>query len=517
MKVKVTTGAGFRGLVNYQTKPGASFISSSTGKEPSDFLRQAAMLRSSRPDVGKPVLHFSLSQPVGEPLSDEQWQEATEHFLQEMGLEEFDFFCVRHSDADHDHVHIAVSKIHPTGKLWNDSHSARRGMAACEKIEVSMGLTKTKTLAEFREETGLRRNQIKDRELQMMKRTGEVGSRRKAAIAAKIAAERKQNGTENRPAATDRKASRSGAGLAAHKTGAGKALWKTAGAGVNSGKVLGKIRVSSYGNRKGEVVFKIDNQQVARLTADRQSIEVFILNEQAIDFAIQQAVKSGQVPLQIYGTPEFIIAAEALAKARGVPVATRFPELGSGHQPLTPPTQGVANAEYRELQITDRVEYRSKTPPTAGGRVRTLSEIHVVQRGRAEVFLPRDARSHLNKLRTHPDQQMRRLNDQGDDMKTDVDLAEFAAQKKKINSDYIPNLEELRAIDKKLVAAERAKMQPDMNSPDFKRMESMIEERRSQLPPPIQTPAKTAPKTVSESQYIEAPRPTSAPAPRPKF
>lgn len=402
MKAKVSTGKGFRGLVNYQTKPGASFIAASTGKEPSDFLRQCAMLRSSRPDVGKPVLHFSLSQPPGERLSDEQWQEAADQFLEEMGLSEYDYFAVRHTDTQHDHIHIAVNKIHPSGKLWNDSHSARKAMSACEKIEQRMGLTKTRTLAEFREDTGLCRNRIKDKELRMMERTGTVGDRRKAAITAKIAAERAlKNGTQGRNSAKAGNANGSGVGLATHQASHGKAFRQATGSGVEPRKAIGKVGSRRVGEA---VVFRIDSQVVARQLEEH--IELYSMSPEAIDLAIRQAQRSGQVPLEIYGTPEFIEAARQRAAALKVPVS---PSLASANP--TPNTKGKHH-EYRELCKSDTVEYRSETPPTSGNRVRTMSQINVVHRRRGQVLLPRNAQLQLDSVRTDPHHQVRRTDGQ---------------------------------------------------------------------------------------------------------
>jgi hypothetical protein len=448
----------------------------------SDFNQQAKRMHELRPDIPNYIGHHTLSLPEGDTENKDRWAEAIEIHLEQMGMQNLDYISYLHPEK-HQHVHIEFCRISPDGKVWDEHNSGIRIQKSAAQIEQKMGMRKTRTLSEFQKETGKRRHSIKDAELQMMARTGTVGSRRKAAIAAKIAAERKQNGTQGRDSSADGKASRSGAGLAPHQAKPRKTLHETAVAGVNSGSPSGKIRVSSYSNRKGEVVFKINHKQVARLTADRQHIEVFSLDESAIDLAIRHAVRSGQVPLEIYGTPEFIRSAEALAKARGVPVAQRFPQSGIGqNQPLTPtPTEGAANA-YRELRITDPFQTSHQRPPTRNGRVRTLSQIAVVQRGRAQVLLQGNARVHLDEHRADSDQQMRRLNDQGANMKTDVD-----------------------------------QMQPDMNSPDFKRMEAAIEERRSQLPQPIKTTPTSTPKSASEPMPEDAPRQTSAPAMRPKF
>ena len=117
MKVKVSSGGGMRGTVNYQAKPDSEFIDGSQSTKTS-FLRETAGLRELRKDCKKPVLHFSLSQPTGQEnkLSKEQWQKVTRKFLKKMGLENHSFFIVRHNDTNHDHVHIAVNKIGFDGK-----------------------------------------------------------------------------------------------------------------------------------------------------------------------------------------------------------------------------------------------------------------------------------------------------------------------------------------------------------------------------------------------------------------
>jgi len=197
MKAKVRTGGGMRGTVNYQNKDGSEFISGSQ-ENANDFLRETAALRELRKDCKKPVLHFVLSQPDGKEnnLTKEEWQQAISLFQKKMGLENHSFYSVRHNDEDHDHVHIAINKIGFDGKLWNTDKSAMRAMAACTEIENEMGLDHTRTLAEFRAETGQRRNVIRDGATGEFRRTGKVKSRVQLAIQER---ERKKN-EQNRSA-----------------------------------------------------------------------------------------------------------------------------------------------------------------------------------------------------------------------------------------------------------------------------------------------------------------------------
>lgn len=191
MKAKVITGNGARGLMAYVQKPGAEFIDG-TQSIPANFLRETAALRSLRPDCQKAVLHFSLSLPDGEALEPQQWKEAVAQFRKEMNLEEHSFYCVRHRDAGHDHVHIIANKIGSDGKLWDTDKSALRAMAACTKIETSMHLQMTKTLDGFRAESGRRRNTVSDGSVNEFRRTGKVKSRVAQAIQDRKAKEQKR-------------------------------------------------------------------------------------------------------------------------------------------------------------------------------------------------------------------------------------------------------------------------------------------------------------------------------------
>ena len=181
MKVKVTTGANMAGLTRYQIKAGSSFVCG-TQPDRNSFISECKFIELTRPDCKKPVLHFSLSLPAGDRLDNKGWTEATTIFLYQMGLSEHSFFCVRHSDTDHDHIHVAVCKISATGQIWDTQKSAIRAMEACTKIEEEMGLTKTKTLSDFKSETGHRRRVVSDGSTQEFRRTGKVKSSVQLAI-----------------------------------------------------------------------------------------------------------------------------------------------------------------------------------------------------------------------------------------------------------------------------------------------------------------------------------------------
>lgn len=371
-------------MVSYVTAPDKSEPLGGTAPAANDFLRRCAQLRELRPDCQKPVLHFSLSQPPGERLTDEQWHQAATQFRTEMGLQDHDFLMVRHTDTEHDHVHMVVSKIAPDGRLWNTQNSAKRAMAVCEKIENSLGLTKTKTLDEFREETGHRRRVVRDGATNEFRRTGKVKSQVQLAIQNRKA--REKSNEQNRAthpgtgAARDQQREKNLGALRGDEKGNHRAQ-----------KPSGRIR--SIQNRAGEVLFRLGQEVVARQDAQGQHIELFTLNQEAIDLAIRQAQRSGQIPLEIYGTPEFIEAARARAEILRVPVA--------------PTTKGAVN-EYRDNQ-SDIAGARREPPPPTGGRLRNLSAVPLVHHQRpSEVLLPTDVRGHLVNGRTASGHSVRR-------------------------------------------------------------------------------------------------------------
>lgn len=142
MVPKVTTGAGLRGALNYDFSskdgaPRAQYIGGTLFGTPREMAAQAGALRALRPSCKKPVFRVSLSLPPSDgQLRTDQWLSIVESFMREMGIPETAAWCaVRHTDRDHDHIHFTLLRILPDGKLWNQEHSARRAIAACQIIE----------------------------------------------------------------------------------------------------------------------------------------------------------------------------------------------------------------------------------------------------------------------------------------------------------------------------------------------------------------------------------------------
>lgn len=92
----------------------------------------------------QPVFHASLSLPAGERLSDEQWNEAATDFLAKMGFKrgQHQFVVIRHTDADHDHVHLIANRINmQTFKAVDLKRDFRRSHKVCRDLEKKFGLS----------------------------------------------------------------------------------------------------------------------------------------------------------------------------------------------------------------------------------------------------------------------------------------------------------------------------------------------------------------------------------------
>ena len=152
MKAKVNRGDGFSGLIAYafggeNTKRGEIVGGNMAGKNEAALIKEFALVRRLRPDAVRPVWHCSLAMPKNEKLSSGAWNSVCDGFVKKMGFSDFTpYIAVRHSDTDHDHVHIIASRIGIDSKLWLGKWEARTAIEATQILEKEHGLTVTKGL-----------------------------------------------------------------------------------------------------------------------------------------------------------------------------------------------------------------------------------------------------------------------------------------------------------------------------------------------------------------------------------
>lgn len=184
MKAKVSRGGGFRGVINYIHGPGENNhpgravpvrgAGNVLGTDPRDLARQFAVSRQLRPDIKKPVWHCSLSLPPGERLPDEKWAEIARDFLARMGLDpdRHAWHCVRHTDQDHDHIHLVVSRVSLNASVWHGKNDVRQAIEVTQDMEKVHGLQLTPGFDEGGEKKSLSKGEVG-----RYRRTGQVPDR----------------------------------------------------------------------------------------------------------------------------------------------------------------------------------------------------------------------------------------------------------------------------------------------------------------------------------------------------
>lgn len=140
---KISKGRGFSGLLAYVSgKKGAEYLCGNVSENPGQAAREMGTLKQySR--CRNPVWHCSLSlSPQDRHLTNEEFAELAEKFLQKMGLENHQFAVYRHTDKEHAHIHIIVNRIgldarHGTWNSWQDITRAREAKL---QLEAEFGL-----------------------------------------------------------------------------------------------------------------------------------------------------------------------------------------------------------------------------------------------------------------------------------------------------------------------------------------------------------------------------------------
>lgn len=144
MIAKLNKGRGFRGALEYSLKESKGFLLDTNmgGNTPRTLAREFGQIRGLRPELTRPVHHVSIALPPGERLPDEQWQAIGRAYLEGMGFTNNQYVMARHTDADHEHIHILVNRITPDGKLVSDSKDYQRQEQIMRQLEKEYGLTR---------------------------------------------------------------------------------------------------------------------------------------------------------------------------------------------------------------------------------------------------------------------------------------------------------------------------------------------------------------------------------------
>jgi len=145
---------GFRQLATYirgrRTEPRATWFLAANlpGVTTPDDLELACRLveavhaQNTRAGSDR-TYHLIISlHPEDRSLDREELRQVVENLVETLGFADHQYIAARHNDKDHEHVHVAIHKIHPeTFRIHSPSWDHQKLFAAGRALEAELGLT----------------------------------------------------------------------------------------------------------------------------------------------------------------------------------------------------------------------------------------------------------------------------------------------------------------------------------------------------------------------------------------
>ena len=102
-----------------------------------DFVRQASL----NPAKTKACFHAILSFSPTDKMDDKTMTQMAMNYLVEMGLTNTQFAVVKHTDKDHQHVHLLANLVDNKGQSIKDSFMGLKGKRIAQRLTKEFGLT----------------------------------------------------------------------------------------------------------------------------------------------------------------------------------------------------------------------------------------------------------------------------------------------------------------------------------------------------------------------------------------
>ncbi|ADI66309.1 relaxase/mobilization nuclease domain-containing protein [Trichormus azollae] len=142
---KQTKGRGFYKLLDYlyNSKDAKLIGGNMSGRNSRELTREFRLSRQLNPDAERVVYHVSLSAAKNDVISENKWCEIGNRYMKEMGFDANQFAIFRHTNTDHDHIHIVASRIRmDTAKVVHDSWDYLRSEKVLRQIEIDYDLVR---------------------------------------------------------------------------------------------------------------------------------------------------------------------------------------------------------------------------------------------------------------------------------------------------------------------------------------------------------------------------------------
>lgn len=143
---KVIIGSTFEGCTKYvMLKPGAEVLFAS-GVRTDNVLHTISdfnTIRNLRPGLKKAVMHTSINFAYEDKinLTDEIMIQVAQAFLKKLGVHESQIICVKHTDREHNHLHLISNRVCFDGGVVSDKFIKNRAARACDELEAEFKLT----------------------------------------------------------------------------------------------------------------------------------------------------------------------------------------------------------------------------------------------------------------------------------------------------------------------------------------------------------------------------------------
>jgi hypothetical protein len=155
---------GFRHLARYiqgrDTKPRATWFHAAnlpgvSGKDDLELackLVDAVQAQNTRAG-SKRTYHLVISlHPEDRRLERKELQQIVDRLVDTLGFSEHQYIAVRHSDTDHEHIHVAINKIHPeTFRIHSPAWDHQKLFTGARALERELGLTPLRSRTRERE------------------------------------------------------------------------------------------------------------------------------------------------------------------------------------------------------------------------------------------------------------------------------------------------------------------------------------------------------------------------------
>ncbi len=114
--------------------------------------RRRATRRTPAPG-SKRTYHLVISlHPDDRRLDGKELRQVVENLVETLGFSEHQYIAVRHNDTDHEHIHVAINKIHPeTFRIHSPAWDHQKLFTGARALERELGLTPLRSRTRERE------------------------------------------------------------------------------------------------------------------------------------------------------------------------------------------------------------------------------------------------------------------------------------------------------------------------------------------------------------------------------